>query len=155
VTSVVRAARAEGVEAVLRAASLFDSPPNPDALRRYLADDRNLLLLAYEEGEAAGFLRGTALGQVATPRPQMFLYEIDVAPAFRRHGVARTLIEWLLAYCRDGGFEEVFVLTEATNTAAIRLYESTGGRPESPGERMFVYKFDESGRREPGEPNGS
>ena len=141
-TIVIRPMGVSDAGEVLRASSLFDSPPLPGALREYLANERNLFLLAFEDRRTVGFLRGTALQQLSTARPQMFLYEIDVAPEFRRRGVARALIEWLKSYCQDRGFEEIFVLTDATNEAAIRMYESTGGRPESSGERMFVYKLD-------------
>ncbi|NNN18097.1 MAG: GNAT family N-acetyltransferase [Thermoplasmata archaeon] len=43
-----------------------------------------------------------------------------------RRGVADELIRWLLNYCRERGFEEVFVLTDPANEAAVTLYQSTG-----------------------------
>lgn len=56
----------------------------------------------------------------------MFLYEIAVLPEFRRHGIAGELIRWLLDFCRERGFEEVFVFTDPAYEAAAKLYQSTG-----------------------------
>jgi aminoglycoside 3-N-acetyltransferase I len=126
---------------VVRAADLFDDPPIPGAVRSYLADGRNVFLLAEEAGQAVGFLRATELGQLKSDRPQMFLYEVGVAGGFRRRGIGRKLLEWLLRYCRDRSFEEVFVFTDPANEAAVKLYRSTGGATETPADRMYVYRF--------------
>lgn len=127
--------------------SLFDGPADPTALRSYLADPRNLFLVATVGGVGAGFLRGTTLRQLHTRRPQMFLYEIGVARRFRRQGVGEALMHRLLRYCREHRYDEVFVLTQPTNRAAVRLYRSTGAVTETPGDRMFVYRLTPRRRR--------
>lgn len=127
---------------VLAAADLFDHPPDEQATRAYLADDRNYLLLAYaDDGIAAGFVRGTALGRLEGPERQMLLYEIGVDPAYQRQGIATALIRALEQICRDGGFGEMFVFTNRSNTAAMRLYASTGGQTEADDEQMFVWTY--------------
>jgi ribosomal protein S18 acetylase RimI-like enzyme len=131
---------------VVRGAYLFDEPPDPTAVRSYLADERNVLLLAYDEEAPVGFLRGTELDQLKWPRKQMFLYEIEVAPGFRRQGVGKELIETLLQWCRERDLEEVFVFTDPANEAAVRLYRSTGAVTETPADRMFVYRLAGDGR---------
>jgi aminoglycoside 3-N-acetyltransferase I len=125
---------------------LVSPPPNARAVRAYLADDRNLLLIAREGTRVVGLLRGTELGQLKSTRRQMFLYEIGVAREYRRRGVGAQLIRWLLDYCRRRGFEEVFVLTTPSNRAAVRLYRSTGACTETPSDRMFVYRLIEARR---------
>jgi ribosomal protein S18 acetylase RimI-like enzyme len=126
---------------VVRAARLFDDPPKLAASRAYLQDERNVFLLAEEGRTAVGFLRATELPQLKSRRPQMFLYEISVASASRRTGVGRRLVLWLLRYCRARRFEEVFVLTDPANTAAVRLYETAGGVTETAGDRMYVSRL--------------
>ncbi len=125
--------------AVLHAAHLFDEPPGLAAVRAYLSDDRNVLLLAFEGSEAVGFVRGTELLQLASRRRQMFVYEIGVDKPFRRRGVATALIKALLQDCRERGFEEAFVFTDPANVPAVELYRSTGALTETPADRMFVY----------------
>lgn len=139
--------RTKDVDWLLRSPDLFDDPADPRASRLYLSDPANVFLLASEDGRAAGFLRGTEMRQPHTHRPQMFLYEIAVLPEFRRRGVARSLIRWLLAYCRRRGFDEVFVFTSPNNRAAVRLYRSTGGVTETDADRMFVYQLSPASRR--------
>jgi len=144
--TVVRFAPGEEGE-VLRASPLFDEPPDPIAVRTYLQDNRNVFLLAYAGDTPVGFLRGTELGQLKTERKQMFLYEITVDEKSRRRGVGRELIQWLLRHCRERGFEEVFVLADPANEAAVTLYRSTGAVTETPADRMFVYQLlSEAGR---------
>ena len=53
---------------VVRAANLLDETPDPTAVRRYLRDDRNVFVVAEEDGAIVGFLRGTELGQLKSPR---------------------------------------------------------------------------------------
>jgi aminoglycoside 3-N-acetyltransferase I len=128
---------------VLEAAYLFDRAPEPASTRAYLADDRNYLLLAYvgDDGPAAGFVRGTALGRPDGPERQLFLYEIAVAPEYQRRGVGTALIQELERICRDEGMAEMFVFTNCSNTAAMRLYASTGGHTEADDEQMFVWTY--------------
>ena len=128
---------------ILGAAAIFDEAPIPAAARAYVADERNIFLLAYEGTIPVGFLRGTELLQLTTHRRQMFLNEIGVVPEFRQRGVGRALIDNLLEYCRTRDFEEVFVMTDPTNEAAVRLYRSAGATTETPADRMFVYPLGE------------
>jgi ribosomal protein S18 acetylase RimI-like enzyme len=128
------------------ARTLFDAPAELAALRSYLADTRNIFLLATAGNEAVGFLRATSLGQIHTRHPQMFLYEVAVASAYRGRGVGRALVEKLLQHCRARSFDEVFVLTDPANRAAVKLYLRTGAVTETSGDRMFVYRL----RKRPG-----
>lgn len=124
-----------------RAPDLFDERPDLRAAREYLADPRNLFLLASDGPTPIGFLRGTSLRQIKTRRAQMFLYEIGVDRRYRRRGVGAALVQWLLDYCRKNDYDEIFVLTSPANRAAVRLYRSTGAATETKGDRMFVYRL--------------
>jgi aminoglycoside 3-N-acetyltransferase I len=126
---------------VAGATHLLDEPPDLDAVRSYLADDRNVFLLAEKGSKAVGFLRGTAFGQLKSTRKQMFLYEIEVDADHRRLGIGSELIQRLMAYCHERGFEEIFVFTDPGNLPAVALYRSTGAVTETPADRMFVYQL--------------
>ncbi len=126
---------------VILAAALFDRPPHEEAVRRFLDDPHSYLLVAYDDMQPAGFVRAHALAQLDTPKLQMFLYEIGVDPAFQRRGIARALIAALEAICREHEFEEMFVITNASNHAAMELYRSTGGHREAGDDVVFVYLY--------------
>lgn len=72
--------------------------------------------------------RGLALGyslfwHVAD---EVHLLNVAVAPAERRKGIGRALMDDLLAYARANAAAKVLLEVRAGNTAAIRLYESLG-----------------------------
>ncbi len=58
--------------------------------------------------------------------PIMILNDLFVAPAFRRHGVARLLMDAATNLARQHRCQRLVLLTEHTNTPAQRLYESLG-----------------------------
>jgi len=79
---------------VSAAAHIFDNPPVPDALKRFLADPTHHLLIAYSADEPAGFVSGV---EVTHPDKgtEMFLYELAVDTAHRHHGIGTALVRAL------------------------------------------------------------
>ena len=75
----------------------------------------------------AGFLLGYELLRRRGDASILFVYEVDVAAAYRRRGVATRLFRELASIACARGIETGFVLTSASNEAAMRLYESVGG----------------------------
>lgn len=148
----------DDLRAVWAASHLYDDPPDAVAASAYLADERNLFLVAFVGRRAVGFLRGTCLNQPHTARPQMFLYEIEVERPYRKRGIGAGLVREFLAASRERDCEEAFVFTDPANRAAVRLYRSTGAVTETPADRMYVYRLNpasaltavRSGRARPG-----
>ncbi|MCC8247982.1 GNAT family N-acetyltransferase [Saccharothrix luteola] len=106
---------------VMAAGHLFDDVPREDATRAFLADDRHHLLIAYVDGEPAGFVSG-----VETIHPdkgvEMFLYELGVDEAYRRRGIASALVDRLIKLAGERGCTGVWTGTEKDNTAALATY---------------------------------
>jgi len=125
---------------VQRAEPLFDDPVNLASTRAFLADERHHLLIAYaDQDEPAGFVSAVEIFHPDEPRPEMFLNELGVEPAFQRRGIATALIKELLQLCEFRGCSEMWLGTEETNTAALRTYEATGGNRED--FVLFTYKI--------------
>jgi ribosomal protein S18 acetylase RimI-like enzyme len=119
------------LELVLRAAELFDSAPRPQWTRRFLHAPGHHLLLAMEGEQPVGFVSG-----VETTHPdkgtEMFLYELSVAPAHRRRGVATALVAALRERARERGCHGMWVGVEPGNEAALATYRAAGaGEPEA------------------------
>ena len=51
---------------------------------------------------------------------------VAVAPAERRRGIGRALVQTLLAYAREHAIAKVLLEVRAGNSAAIGLYRSLG-----------------------------
>ena len=113
---------------VHRAAELFDRSPRPDATAAFLAASDHHLLLAYDDDdEPVGMVSG-----VETTHPdkgtEMFVYELGVAPAARRRGVATALLHTLGELARSRGCYGMWVAVDADNDAALATYERAGAR---------------------------
>jgi len=106
-------------------------------LAPFLADSRNHLHVAVHAGEVVGSLNGYALRHPGRRKPQFLLYEIDVRANWRRRGIATRLVESFLAAARDAGAFEVWVLTNASNDAAMALYRRCGFARRNADDVMF------------------
>ena len=92
-----------------------------------LEDPRTLFLVAFENGSPVGFVLAYALPRRHGLETTLCVYEIEVAEAHRNRGIGGRLLRELEAIARERGIEEGFVLTDADNVAAMRLYAAAGG----------------------------
>jgi ribosomal-protein-alanine N-acetyltransferase len=125
----------ERVKAVER---LFDDPVDLEATRRFLAADVNHLLIAYVDGEPAGFVSGTELTHPDKADPELFLNELGVDAAYRGRGIARQLVSELWQVAQTRGCRGMWVLTDQDNEAALKVYAGAGGT-RLPPEVMFQW----------------
>jgi aminoglycoside 3-N-acetyltransferase I len=132
VVRIEPAARAEQFDAAVH---LFDNPPIPAAVERFLADPTHHLLFAYDGGRPVGFVSGVEMTH-PDKGTEMFLYELAVEDVHRRRGVGTALVEALAELARSKGCYDVWVLTEADNEAAVATYRRAGGR--TPSEHVLI-----------------
>jgi ribosomal protein S18 acetylase RimI-like enzyme len=118
---------------------LADDPPNRESLRRFLASEKNYLVVGYLGELPAGFAIANPLDYVDGRGPIFFLWEIGTHEDSRRQGVARAMIEFLLAEARARGYSEMFVITAEGNREAMPLYETTGAIREALDDVVWVY----------------
>ena len=120
-----------------------------EALRGFLANPSNFMLIAEAGWETVGFLTAYRLERADRDADQMFVYEVGVGEAWRRKGVAAALLREIQETARREGMFEAFVLTSRGNEPARRLYESTGGIVEDDAAILFVYPFAADGESRP------
>ena len=119
-----------GSEGRVKAAEhLFDDPVSVEATARFLGSDANHLVVAYVDGAPAGFVSGTEISHPDQPKPELFLNELGVDPAFRGRGVGRALVAKLWEIAQSHGCRGMWVLTDGDNEAACRTYAAAGGSP--------------------------
>jgi ribosomal protein S18 acetylase RimI-like enzyme len=138
-TPAVRVRRATPGDAS-QVAPLFDAyrqfyglAPDPELARRYLAErlsrHESVVLLAQAPGgEALGFVQMYPTFASLRAARVFVLYDLFVAPAARRAGVARGLMQAAVAEARAAGAVALSLQTARTNHAAQRLYAALGWR---------------------------
>jgi len=113
------------------APDVFDHPVERSHLSRYLTTPGHHLIVAIVEGQIVGQI-AAAVHYHPDGRPtELYIDEIGVTPAFQRQGIARRLLDAMLALGRELGCREAWVGTEHDNVAARALYEPGSEPPES------------------------
>ena len=121
---------------MLRPLSAFDDEP----LRKFLSRPENILIVAAQEGVPIGFLLAYLLDRIDRNQRMVCLYEVGVSEPCRRQGIGRAMIETLKTICRQENAMKTWVITNRSNLAAFRLYESTGATANASGDEVtFVY----------------
>jgi ribosomal protein S18 acetylase RimI-like enzyme len=95
-------------------------------IRSFLQRPENILLLACQGDQVIGSLNGYSLGHPDRQSPQFLLYEIDVLPLFQKKGVGQALVKAFVDLARYSQVFEVWVLTNASNEAAMKMYLKCG-----------------------------
>jgi ribosomal protein S18 acetylase RimI-like enzyme len=117
-------------QAVAAANELFDFDVRPSSTRRFLEDPNHHLIMAYEDGVAAGFVSGVELTH-PDKGTEMFLYELDVVERFRKRGFGTALVEALAKLALERACYGMWVLTDADNDAALSTYARAGATERS------------------------
>jgi aminoglycoside 3-N-acetyltransferase I len=112
------------------AASYDAKRPSPGYLRTLLGSDAFIALAAVERGEVVGGLAAYVLPKFEQERSEIYLYDLAVAAAHRRRGIATALIGALRDIGRALGAWVIFVQADLGDDAAIALYDKLGAREE-------------------------
>jgi ribosomal protein S18 acetylase RimI-like enzyme len=119
---------------------VFDHAVQPELLREFLANPSNVIVVARVEGDGQVIGMASGLTYVHPDKPLwLFINEVGVSSRFHGQGIGKRLMQRLLDWGRERGCAEAWVATEVGNTAARRLYESTGGVEDE--ERAVVYVY--------------
>jgi len=125
------------------APGVFDDPIDPAGMMEFLRDPRHHLAVAIDNGAVVGFVSAVHYVHPDKSRAEMWINEVGVAPAYRRRGLARGLLEAVLEVARALGCIEAWVLTARSNTAGMRLYAAAGGEENAEDAVMFTFRLDE------------
>lgn len=117
------------------------SEPTLPHLTRLLANPTNYLIVAIADRSPVAFLSAYQMPSLADDASIVYLYEIEVAPAYRRQGIAKDLIALLKNLCRQSDVDMIWVGTENQNIVAKHLYASTGGVCVEADSCEFVYRL--------------
>lgn len=110
--------------------SYASAPPEDDYLKRVLSRPETILLVARLEGEVAGALVAYTLDKLEQERSEIYIYDLAVAEAFRRRGVATALISSLKEIAVTIGAWVIYVQADYADKPAVALYEKLGSRED-------------------------
>ncbi len=104
----------------------------PDAayLRRLLASDTFIALVALQGGEVVGGIAAYELQKFEQRRSEVYIYDLAVAAAHRRRGIATAMIEEIRNIAAARGAWVVFVQADYGDDPAVSLYDKLGTREE-------------------------
>jgi aminoglycoside 6'-N-acetyltransferase I len=133
----------QGDDAVVKsvAEDVFDEPVHTDRLSAYLAAPGHLMVVAIADGIVVGQC-AAVIHRHPDKVSELYIDEVGVTPAFRRQGIARKMLDAMLALGREQGCGEAWVGTEPDNFPARALYESREEpHPEAESFVMYVYEL--------------
>lgn len=104
--------------------------PGASYLARLLGRDSFIALAAVEGASVIGALAAYELHKFERERSEIYIYDLAVAAAHRRRGVATALIEELQRIAASRGAYVIFVQADYGDEPAIALYTKLGARED-------------------------
>lgn len=104
--------------------------PGPDYFRRLLSSDYFIALAALKGEQVVGALAAYELQKFEQERSEIYIYDLAVAEAHRREGIATALILELKKIASERGAYVIFVQADLGDDPAIALYTKLGTRED-------------------------
>jgi len=104
--------------------------PDDRYLEALLARDTFVAIAGFAGGAVVGGLAGYVLPKFEQARSELYIYDLAVAEAKRRHGIATALIRALQQLAAERGIWVAFVQADLGDDAAIALYTKLGVRED-------------------------
>lgn len=98
------------------------APPTDSYLQRRLAREDLLVLAALADGAVVGALVAYELAKLERECREYYIYDLGVAAAYRRRGIASALIEAAREIAAERGAHVLYIQAEAGDDRAIALY---------------------------------
>ena len=117
-------------EAFGEADTFGTSRPPAAYLERLLGSDTFIALAAVADDAVIGGLAAYELRKFEQERSEIYIYDLAVAEAHRRQGVATALIEALRPIAAERGAWVIFVQADHGDDPAIALYTKLGTRED-------------------------
>jgi len=117
-------------EAFGEAETYGDAQPDAAYLERLLGSDTFIAIAALDGEEIVGGLAAYVLPKFEQERSEIYIYDLAVAQAHRRKGIATALIAELQAIGAKRGAYVIFVQADYGDDPAIALYTKLGVRED-------------------------
>jgi aminoglycoside 3-N-acetyltransferase I len=108
----------------------YAQPLTESYVQELLGKDSIHALIATADDEVIGGLVAYEFDKFERMQREIYIYDLAVAEAYRRRGVATALIEALQKIAAQRGAWVIFVQADYGDDPAIALYEKLGSREE-------------------------
>ena len=106
------------------------SRPSAGYLQQLLDSDYFIALVALKNGEVVGGIAAYELKKFEQERSEIYIYDLAVAAAHRREGIATALIQELKKLAAARAAYVIFVQADIGDEPAIALYSKLGIRED-------------------------
>jgi aminoglycoside 3-N-acetyltransferase I len=100
--------------------------PSKAYLERLLGSDYFIVLAALQDGSVVGGLAAYELHKFEQERSEIYIYDLAVAAAHRRKGIATALVQELKKIAVARGAYVIFVQADIGDVPAIEFYTKLG-----------------------------
>ena len=107
-----------------------DARPSKAYLERLLGSDQFVALAALADGAVVGGLAAYVLRKFERERSEIYIYDLAVAAAHRRTGIATALIEEMKRIAAARGAYVIFIQADRGDEPAVALYSKLGVRED-------------------------
>lgn len=105
-----------------------DQRPDATYTQELLASNTFIALVAHQQRNVIAGLAAYELKKFEQRRSEIYIYDLAVAPQFRRRGIATALIEELQTIAAARGAWVIFVQADIPDEPAVKLYSKLGTR---------------------------
>ncbi|WSH31336.1 GNAT family N-acetyltransferase (plasmid) [Rhizobium beringeri] len=110
------------------AEEVFDQEINAQRLATYLKSSGHLMIIAVCEKQVIGQIAAYVHSH-PDRASDVYIDNLGVAPPFQRRGVARRLLDEVLAWGKTLDCDQAWIVTDTENNAARALYEGRAPQP--------------------------
>src|SRR3546814_7415098 len=107
-----------------------DRPPGAAWLQRLLGSDAFIAIAAMKGDEMVGGIAAYVLPKFEQERSEIYIYDLAVAQAHRRQGIATAMIDELRRIASQRGAWVIYVQADLGDDPAIALYTKLGMRED-------------------------
>jgi ribosomal protein S18 acetylase RimI-like enzyme len=105
----------------------------------FLADPRSYLLACLDGGEVIGFVLAHRLLRYDNRPDMLYIHELAVDAAHQQRGIGSALMQMVKQSCALEGLSYAFLITQSSNEAAVRLFQSTEGSTAHADDVVFFW----------------
>ena len=99
--------------------------PNDNHLQGLLNKETFVAIVAKTQCKVIAGLTVYVLDQYSSEKPLAYIYDLAVLTEYQRIGIGKKLIAFTTDFCKQKGFEEVFVQADVVDDYALDFYRST------------------------------